>query len=903
MKSGKSIAIYYRREAYQETLTSGTGRVAGRVQGLMGREVASASFLGALLRHGCWSRLDVLYENEADRPVITSTCQEILRSSRTRRHVHLTPVRELSAWLSAPTASVLHFPHPPEDRFAWARQRATSRDAAFAMSGVTHTLCSLAGLDALWRLVTAPWGPYDRLICTSRAVRQMVEQVMDVMRDYLAARGFGSPPVPMGFESQPGWRAELTATGWGGSGNAIGLETLPLGVDLTTHAVPTPAARLEVRHKLGIGESHLALLFVGRLSHHAKAQPYPMFVAAQHVAERVGCEVHLVLCGWFSNDTVKEAFARTLRGVAPNVRLVLVDGVDPFWRTRVWDAADIFVSLADSIQETFGLTNVEAMARGLPVVASDWNGYRDTVVDGETGALVPTYMFRDATGDATTRLITREVDYDGFLAEIGQTVTVCTASACQALERLARDPELRRRWGAAGRIRAEKHFDWRHVVASYESMWTTQEHDLMRSATPLRTVSTSPPTGPTPSPAAFQAPSRAAVDFPSSNSPACYPPLDVAFAGYPTEWLDERDPFQKHAAGTTATFDLAGEPLVNHSLPWRGADGELEEVFRSLPAVFDIGSVRSALASSPARTVDPIRVVAWWLKYDRIRVLSRAEPRPPRRVSRSCNPSVTLVTTCMGRLDDLRRTLPGMVAQEGAGVIVVDYSCPQHCGAWVREAFPAVRVVSVPGMSYFDRSDAKNRGVAVARTDWVCLVDADIMLQADFLVRTRPSLSPGCVVRSSAIAEGTGGTFFFQRELFARVGGHDPVFQGWGEEDEDLLDALQYAGARLVSFPAELITHLEHDDTERTRFHERPERQRTHMTNRLYRAAKWDWARLVGRVPDVSLRQRLWQEIDEQVGELVAGRSEIAIDIETGEMNWNPLGVVCRRTLRFRLSR
>ena len=51
----------------------------------------------------------------------------------------------------------------------------------------------------------------------------------------------------------------------------------------------------------------------------------------------------------------------------------------------------------------------EAMAGGLPVVASDWDGYRDMVVDGETGFLVPTSMVRDATADATSRLLVEAV--------------------------------------------------------------------------------------------------------------------------------------------------------------------------------------------------------------------------------------------------------------------------------------------------------------------------------------------------------------------------------------------------------------------------------------------------------------------------------------------------------------
>ncbi len=42
----------------------------------------------------------------------------------------------------------------------------------------------------------------------------------------------------------------------------------------------------------------------------------------------------------------------------------------------IWQAADIFTSLSDNIQETFGLTPIEAMAAGLPSVVTDWDGYQ-----------------------------------------------------------------------------------------------------------------------------------------------------------------------------------------------------------------------------------------------------------------------------------------------------------------------------------------------------------------------------------------------------------------------------------------------------------------------------------------------------------------------------------------------
>ena len=57
-------------------------------------------------------------------------------------------------------------------------------------------------------------------------------------------------------------------------------------------------------------------------------------------------------------------------------------------KRQALSAADLALSLVDNTQETFGLAVAEAMAAGLPVVASDWNGYRDLIRHGVDGYLV-----------------------------------------------------------------------------------------------------------------------------------------------------------------------------------------------------------------------------------------------------------------------------------------------------------------------------------------------------------------------------------------------------------------------------------------------------------------------------------------------------------------------------------
>jgi hypothetical protein len=151
--------------------------------------------------------------------------------------------------------------------------------------------------------------------------------------------------------------------------------------------------------------------------------------------------------------------------------VVARDGRDAEARRSSWAAADVFCSLVDNIQETFGIAPIEAMAAGIPVVVSDWDGYRDTVRDGIDGFRVPTVMPRAGlAGDLAARHAL-DGNYDMYCGYTSSLIAVDVDAAASAFETLFRSPDLRRRMGEAGQGRAREVYDWARIIPQYESLW------------------------------------------------------------------------------------------------------------------------------------------------------------------------------------------------------------------------------------------------------------------------------------------------------------------------------------------------------------------------------------------------------------------------------------------------
>jgi len=405
---------------------------------LMGRQAAGEGFLRGFARHADVERFYCTVDRREDAGHFARTVRDLGRAEPIEWLLRAEPAGLVQS-------GALHVPDPNLSSHAWRRRHIDQR--AYSITGITHTTASTRSMDLITGMLTAPIQEWDALICTSTVVRATVELLLDAQADFLAARlgatRFVRPQLPV----------------------------IPLGVDTKAFA-PDPALRAQWRQRLGIGEDEIAALFLGRLSYHAKAHPLPMYAGLEQAARATGRCVHLIQAGWFSNTSIEDAFKASAAEYCPSVRCHFLDGRAADVRRQIWQAADLFTSLSDNIQETFGLAPVEAMAAGLPSVVSDWDGYRDTIRQGIDGIRVSTMMPPAGLGeDLANRHAAGIDDYDNYCAFSSQFVAIDPQACAAAYAQLFANPPLRHRMGANARQRAVEEFDWELVVARYQRLW------------------------------------------------------------------------------------------------------------------------------------------------------------------------------------------------------------------------------------------------------------------------------------------------------------------------------------------------------------------------------------------------------------------------------------------------
>ena len=425
---------------------------AGGTGVVVGRAVANTEFMRALVRWGSFDRFAFFVGEGAD--VAALEGQFVASGILPRERLEVPHLLTLPDAMAAGALDVLHlggFSGTISD-LVWLRDRHARR--ALPITAQIHSLSYPRFIGDHLKTLLHPLRSCDAIVCSSVAGRAAVVACVASARAALSHLGATvAEPV-------------------------CSLPIIPLGVDVDRMR---GGDRQRTRQRLGLRPDAVVVLGIGRFTEYDKMDIFPLLQAFRAVVDRVSDTAqcpYLVLAGARQGTKTPEMIQLWAKLLGISDRVVLEIDFPEAEKPHLLAAADIFVSPSDNLQETFGLSVVEALAAGLPVVASDFDGYKDTVSD-EVGLRVPT-RFAAPLG--------RLVEMSNLLYErplhllLGQAVEIDLPALETAIHTLVVDAGLRARMAKNAAARARARYDWKVVIGEYETLWRSLAAQAVPSA-------------------------------------------------------------------------------------------------------------------------------------------------------------------------------------------------------------------------------------------------------------------------------------------------------------------------------------------------------------------------------------------------------------------------------------
>jgi glycosyltransferase involved in cell wall biosynthesis len=397
----------------------------------VGRNMANHFFFEALMRHGTFDEYHFFLSNAAHRTQFMEQHGPLLNKLDVTPRIRLWDRLDLPQALEQIEYTAFH----QSDHIAWFNALCRLRNSLGSSVPVTsfiHSVSYQRHMATYLEMLHCGVTQNDAIVCSSQCGKQVVQNCLTSLAS----------------------QVNLPVTD-------LKLEVIPLGIGQGIRTVD----KTEARQRLGLGPQETIALCFGRFSDFDKMDLFPLLQAIAQVVPK-GSSRRLILAGALHEPSYLEMTQAWTRALGLLDHVTFMTDPSDMTKSDLYSAADFFVSLADNVQETFGLTLVEAMQAGLPLLVSDFDGYRE-LCDDSVGIRVPTCWspietFHNAHPIMDDRTLHRLV---------AQQTSVDIPALTQGLDRLFSDAGQRERMGQAARQRFETHYTHQHIIKDLETLW------------------------------------------------------------------------------------------------------------------------------------------------------------------------------------------------------------------------------------------------------------------------------------------------------------------------------------------------------------------------------------------------------------------------------------------------
>ncbi len=405
----------------------------------LGRHVANYDFFKALIRYSSFDEFHIFCLNVSHYNLTKNRLlqEDIPQSQKSKIKLYL--LNHLVDQIRIQEYYVFHlggwgyfFPGLVYLRNKYAKNK-------FPITGLIH---SLNGIETNYhglKMCNAPLLPYDTIICSSKSGQKVVQNIFSSL-----SKTFSRNNISISFKGKT--------------------TIIPLGID---ENFLNKTGKMESRKSLSIPENNTVLLHLGRLSPQTKADLYPLIKTFRRLQDNnPTIPLSLILAGGASTSE-KTLISQIICECGIEDSVFLITNFDDTTKKLIYGASDIFVSLSDNLQETFGISIIEAMGSQLPVVVSDLNGYSELVSHNETGFKINTLW----TDTLPTSELADLMNFDTMQLMLSQCMVIDTEQLFDSLNKLIEDNEFQKTIGNNACKVVKNSYLWKSIIKDYEILW------------------------------------------------------------------------------------------------------------------------------------------------------------------------------------------------------------------------------------------------------------------------------------------------------------------------------------------------------------------------------------------------------------------------------------------------